>query len=260
MTLTATALKRVFRYNSVVLPDPGAQFSVEQVRDLYADTYPEITSAAVEGPEEDGDTVTYTFRRAVGTKGGEDLIGRMVSRFLGWPLPHDFGPDSGIVFDHESIRGQPLMWPTGTNLFNAEQARKMFEHALAGETALQPNSCVSRAEPGEPTFALLGRDRHAAVLVHLWAVLRELDGEDPDVWKEADRIAQEMVLYNVERGRTTVGTATGLLAAVLDLVRVANHSARAAKARNAETDIEYFRSIMAILNTEAPAVAKSGDA
>jgi PRTRC genetic system protein C len=69
MTLIATPIKRVFRYNSVELPDPGAQFTVEQVRDIYAATYPEITSAAVEGPEEDGDTVTYTFRRAVGTKG-----------------------------------------------------------------------------------------------------------------------------------------------------------------------------------------------
>jgi PRTRC genetic system protein C len=69
MSLIATPLKRVFRYNSVTLPDPGPTYTVEQVRDLYAATYPEITSAAVEGPEEDGDTLTYTFRRAVGTKG-----------------------------------------------------------------------------------------------------------------------------------------------------------------------------------------------
>lgn len=53
----------------------------------------------------------------------------MVNRFLAWPLPRDFGPDCGISFtpiDH------PHSWPVGTNLFTAEQAKKMLEHVLAG--------------------------------------------------------------------------------------------------------------------------------
>lgn len=73
MTIETRALVRTFRYNSVDLPDPGAQYSTEEVRDLYAATYPEITSAAIEGPEEADGKLQYTFRRAVGTKGRVDL-------------------------------------------------------------------------------------------------------------------------------------------------------------------------------------------
>lgn len=50
-----------------------------------------------------------------------------VDRFLGWKLPADFYPDAGISFKAPQ---HPCSWPTGTNLFNAEQARAMFEHAL----------------------------------------------------------------------------------------------------------------------------------
>jgi hypothetical protein len=41
----------------------------EQVKDVYSATYPEITSASIEGPEHKGGKLVYTFRRAVGTKG-----------------------------------------------------------------------------------------------------------------------------------------------------------------------------------------------
>jgi PRTRC genetic system protein C len=82
MTLETKELVRTFRYNSVDLPDPGAQYTVEQVRDFYSATYPEITSAAVEGPEEKDGKLVYTFRRAVGTKGNEPLaqVGRLALR------------------------------------------------------------------------------------------------------------------------------------------------------------------------------------
>lgn len=69
MAIETKLLERSFRYNSVDLPDPGAQFNAEQVRDLYSGTYPEITTAAIEGPEEKAGKLVYTFRRAVGTKG-----------------------------------------------------------------------------------------------------------------------------------------------------------------------------------------------
>jgi PRTRC genetic system protein C len=69
MALQTQSLERAFRYNSVDLLDPGAQYTPEQVRDFYAPTYPEITSAAIEGPEERDGKLVYTFRRAVGTKG-----------------------------------------------------------------------------------------------------------------------------------------------------------------------------------------------
>lgn len=62
-------LTREFRYNGVALADPGAMLSLPQVRDFYANVYPEITSADIEGPQQVGGKQIYTFRRAVGTKG-----------------------------------------------------------------------------------------------------------------------------------------------------------------------------------------------
>lgn len=67
-------LTREFRYNGVALPDPGPQHTLEQVREFYSAMYPEITSAAIEGPENIGAKTIYTFRRAVGTKGQDHRI------------------------------------------------------------------------------------------------------------------------------------------------------------------------------------------
>jgi PRTRC genetic system protein C len=72
MALETQALTRAFRYNSVDLADPGAAYTPSQVRDFYAAVYPEITTAAIEGPEIADGKMTYEFRRAVGTKGAED--------------------------------------------------------------------------------------------------------------------------------------------------------------------------------------------
>ncbi len=63
------ALKRKFNYNGVDLPDPGPDLSPEQVREVFSANFPEITSAAIEGPEQKGGALVYTFRRAAGTKG-----------------------------------------------------------------------------------------------------------------------------------------------------------------------------------------------
>jgi PRTRC genetic system protein C len=63
-------LVRGFRYNGVRLTDPNRDFSLNQVRDFYANVYPEIISADIEGPEQIGAEQIYTFRKAVGTKGG----------------------------------------------------------------------------------------------------------------------------------------------------------------------------------------------
>ena len=69
MTITVQKLLRSFAYNGIILPDPGSELSPEQVRDVYSATYPEITTASIEGPEQKGERLIYTFRRAVGTKG-----------------------------------------------------------------------------------------------------------------------------------------------------------------------------------------------
>jgi PRTRC genetic system protein C len=44
--------------------------SVEDARGVLAMQYPETaTAAAISGPEPVGDTMTYTFERAIGSKG-----------------------------------------------------------------------------------------------------------------------------------------------------------------------------------------------
>jgi PRTRC genetic system protein C len=73
MTLETRSLERTFRYNSVDLTDPGAQYSAEEVRDLYTATYPELANAAIEGPEQKEGKLVYTFRRPVGTKGADSV-------------------------------------------------------------------------------------------------------------------------------------------------------------------------------------------
>lgn len=63
------SLSRVFVYSGVRLPDPNPELTVEEVRDMYVVDYPELATAAVEGPTPVNDSMEYTFTRAVGTKG-----------------------------------------------------------------------------------------------------------------------------------------------------------------------------------------------
>ena len=55
-------------------------------------------------------------------------IERLVDQFLAWKLPGDFSPDAGITFNPGHITRSSPLWPTGTNLLNSTQARKMFEY------------------------------------------------------------------------------------------------------------------------------------
>lgn len=62
-------LERQFSYNGLRLADPNPSLTVEEVRNLYAAAYPEITTAAIEGPETVGNKLIYRLTRAIGTKG-----------------------------------------------------------------------------------------------------------------------------------------------------------------------------------------------
>lgn len=59
--------------------------------------------------------------------------------------------------------------------------------------------CYANAEPDEPMFVLLGRDKHAPLLVKLWADLRAMDGEDIAKVTEAIQCATAMAAYRRER-------------------------------------------------------------
>ena len=67
--MKTTPLRREFSFQGLKLPDPNPQMTVEDVRGVLAMQYPEIATAAITGPEAVGDTLKYTFERAIGSKG-----------------------------------------------------------------------------------------------------------------------------------------------------------------------------------------------
>lgn len=81
--MKVTTLTRSFSYAGVALPDPGPSMTVDQVRDLYTATYPELATATIEGPETRDGKLVYSFRRAVGTKGAGAAATAMPSHCSG---------------------------------------------------------------------------------------------------------------------------------------------------------------------------------
>jgi PRTRC genetic system protein C len=67
--LTIAPVTRLFRYNGIQLPDPSPDMTPEAVREMYADTHPEIMTATVDGPKFEGNTMCFDFVRAVRDKG-----------------------------------------------------------------------------------------------------------------------------------------------------------------------------------------------
>ena len=67
--MTINRMIRSFRYAGLILPDPAPDLDVESVRSLYAASYPEITTAALTGPEAVDGALVFTFAKAIGTKG-----------------------------------------------------------------------------------------------------------------------------------------------------------------------------------------------
>jgi hypothetical protein len=61
--------------------------------------------------------------------------------------------------------------------------------------------CYAHAEPSEEMFILLGRDRHAAALVQLWALMREKEGEPIEVVEEARACAERLEAWAREKGK-----------------------------------------------------------
>jgi PRTRC genetic system protein C len=69
MSLTPTAVTRVFMYNGRMLPDPDPTMNPNEVKQFYAAIHADLTNAAVEGGQFEGDTQVFEFKRAIGTKG-----------------------------------------------------------------------------------------------------------------------------------------------------------------------------------------------
>ncbi len=69
MPIQVETLEREFIFEGRALPDPGSHLSVEQVREVYIPSNPDITTATVVGPETVDGKMRYTFTRAIGHKG-----------------------------------------------------------------------------------------------------------------------------------------------------------------------------------------------
>lgn len=65
---------RIFKYGALVLDDPGADMSLNEVKEFYSEVYPELTQSNIEGPEITDDGLVYEFRKTVGTKGYQDAV------------------------------------------------------------------------------------------------------------------------------------------------------------------------------------------
>ncbi len=121
-------------------------------------------------------------------------------------------------------------------------------------TKEQPGAfdCYANAQPDEPMFVLLGRDKHAPALVWLWASLREIDQEHPAKVQEARECAIAMGAYRTgPLGKDgPAGFGVALLACAIDLVRVANQAAARDGALQQPSTIETFRTWMALTKVE----------
>lgn len=67
--MKVTEIKRTFAYNGLKLPDPNPSLPVEQVKAMFAMQFPELNNSVVEGPVTKDGVASYTFTRAVGSKG-----------------------------------------------------------------------------------------------------------------------------------------------------------------------------------------------
>lgn len=73
MALTIKNVTRKFKVSddnkAMVLDDPNATFTIEEVKKFYSGQYPEITNSSIDGPKIVNDEYVYTFNQSVGTKG-----------------------------------------------------------------------------------------------------------------------------------------------------------------------------------------------
>lgn len=71
--LVVNTLPRVFYFNEagrdIPLADPDTNLSKEAVLNFYANTYPVLTTAKIEGPVFKDDEMQYRFISTIGTKG-----------------------------------------------------------------------------------------------------------------------------------------------------------------------------------------------
>lgn len=99
--------------------------------------------------------------------------------------------------------------------------------------------CYAKADPDEPMFVLLGRDKYAPTLVWLWSIFRELDQEKSEKVAEARQCAVDMLEWLANHDGQAVGLGQSVMAGVLESIRASNFAAKTA--RNAPSTIDSVR-------------------
>ena len=69
-----TRLRRIFlkdggRAKDTQLPDPNPDFTPEEVLKHYISLYPELSNSSISGPEIKNETLVFSFKTSVGSKG-----------------------------------------------------------------------------------------------------------------------------------------------------------------------------------------------
>ena len=71
--MKAMILPRIFLHKEngqeIRLTDPNGTFTITEVQNFYAGTYPILTNAKITGPEIRDDEAQYRFESTMGTKG-----------------------------------------------------------------------------------------------------------------------------------------------------------------------------------------------
>ncbi|MES2267558.1 MAG: PRTRC system protein C [Bacteroidota bacterium] len=71
--MKAMILPRIFLHKEngqeIKLTDPNDRFTITEVQNFYAGTYPILTNAKITGPEIKDDEAQYKFESTMGTKG-----------------------------------------------------------------------------------------------------------------------------------------------------------------------------------------------
>jgi len=119
--------------------------------------------------------------------------------------------------------------------------------------------CYANAEPDEPMFVLLGRDRMAPALVQMWANAREGHGEVAEKVEEARVCARQMEAYLFSRNKTPFsigGDFTSQAAAWLAIVDLCVELGMKTEPERQESGIQKVRRFITTLAEKATGEAE----
>lgn len=155
-------------------------------------------------------------------------INHMVNRFLSWTLPVNFAPDAGITYAGKNHPNHPD--PSGTNLFDAVQAKEMVRHMLGGLSAqIEPPTPITPEERAVVDAAIAWREMSKAgesasefrARLDLLDALNRLRASRTPPDPKAELLAAERELEEFNQGETTCGVNIASLRRLRMAVRAA---------------------------------------